>query len=119
MTQKNKDFQGRFRNKIIAFRVSPEENEILNAKVKMSGLTKQDYLIACSTDKEITVQPNSYVYKSLKNQLQVFMKRFRELSSLDDLTLDEAVILETLLLTINGLKENKKAEIKANKEARQ
>lgn len=55
----------------------------------------------------------------MKNQLQIFIKRFKELSSLDDLTLDEAVILETLLLTINGLKENKKAEIKANKEARQ
>ena len=119
MSQKNKDYQGRYRSKIIAFRVSPEENEILNAKVKMSGLTKQDYLIACSTDKKITVQPNSYVYKSLKNQLQIFIKRFKELSSLDDLTLDEAVILETLLLTINGIKENKKAEIKANKEARQ
>lgn len=52
MSQKNKDYQGRYRSKIIAFRVSPEENEILNAKVKMSGLTKQDYLIACSTDKK-------------------------------------------------------------------
>jgi len=119
MSQKNKDFQGRFRNKIIAFRVSPEENEILNAKVKMSGLTKQDYLIDCSTDKEITVQPNSYVYKSLKNQLQVFIKRFKEISSLDELSLDETIVLEVLLKTINGLKENKKAEIKANKEPRQ
>lgn len=119
MSQKNNDFQGRHRSKIIAFRISPEENIVLNTKVKLSGLTKQDYLIACSTDKDIIVKPNAYVYKSLKNQLQVFIKRFKELSSLDELTLDELIVLETFLLTINGLKENKKAEIKANKEPRQ
>ena len=61
MSAKNKDMQGRYRSKVIAFRVSPQEDEVLNAKVKLSGLTKQDYLIACSTDKEITVIPNPYL----------------------------------------------------------
>lgn len=46
MSAKNKDMQGRYRSKVIAFRVSPQEDEVLNAKVKLSGLTKQDYLIA-------------------------------------------------------------------------
>ena len=35
------DQQGRWRNKVVAFRMSPEENEVLEAKVKLSGLTKQ------------------------------------------------------------------------------
>lgn len=119
MSKKNNDSQGRFRSKVIAFRVSPEEDEIINTKVKLSGLTKQDYLIACSSDKEINVNPSPYVFKSIRNQLLLFIKRFQEISNIDELSLDEMIVLEVLLKTINGLKENKKAEIKANKEPRQ
>ena len=39
------DQQGRWRNKVVAFRMSPEEDEVLEAKVKLSGLTKQEYII--------------------------------------------------------------------------
>lgn len=53
MSQKVLDRKGRFRNKIISFRVSPEESIMLERKVKLSGLTKQDYLINSILDKEI------------------------------------------------------------------
>ena len=53
------------------------------------------------------------------NQLLQFIKRFQEISNINELSLDEMVILEVLLKTIKGLKENKKAEIKANEEPRQ
>lgn len=119
MSAKNKDMQGRYRSKVIAFRVSPQEDEVLNAKVKLSGLTKQDYLIACSTDKEIIVIPNPYLFKNLRNHLQLFTNRLLEISSLEELTLDELIVMETLIKTIHGLIENKKAKIKATKEPRQ
>ena len=60
MSQKNRDYQGRWRNKVIAFRVSPEENLLLNRKVLLSGLTKQDYLIHCMSDQSFVVQGNPY-----------------------------------------------------------
>lgn len=114
MSKKNLDQQNRFRNKVIAFRVSDEENEVLNAKVKMSGLNKQDYLIACCNDKDILVLGNPYVYKNLRNQLNVFIRRFKEISALNELTLDEIIILENMLSIIIALKENKKTQIKSN-----
>ena len=52
------DQQGRWRNKVVAFRMSPEEDEVLEAKVKLSGLTKQEYIIRRLTDREITVVGN-------------------------------------------------------------
>ena len=58
------DQQGRWRNKVVAFRMSPEEDEVLEAKVKLSGLTKQEYIIRRLTDREITVVGNPRVYKS-------------------------------------------------------
>ena len=43
MSAKCLDRQGRWRNKTVAFRVSPEEDELLETAVRLSGLTKQDY----------------------------------------------------------------------------
>ena len=65
------DQQGRWRNKVIAFRMSPEEDEVLEAKVKLSGLTKQEYIIRRLTDREITVVGNPRVYKALRDQMKL------------------------------------------------
>ena len=46
MSRKNLDQKGRVRGKIVSFRVSPEEWEMLNRKVALSGHTKQDYIIS-------------------------------------------------------------------------
>lgn len=45
MSEKNRDEHGRWRNRTIGFRVSPEEDAEINALVALSGLTKQDYII--------------------------------------------------------------------------
>ena len=43
MPKKNVDKHNRFRSLTVAFRVSPEENEQINAAVALSGLPKQEY----------------------------------------------------------------------------
>lgn len=40
MSKKNVDQKGRFRNKIISFRMSEEEAKLLERRVLLSGLTK-------------------------------------------------------------------------------
>lgn len=45
MSDKVLDRHGRWRSLTIAFRISPEENAELNERVKLSGLTKQEYII--------------------------------------------------------------------------
>lgn len=47
MSEKTLDPKGRWRSVTVGFRMSPEEVEMLNTKVYLSGLTKQDYIIAC------------------------------------------------------------------------
>ena len=70
MSVKVLDRQGRWRNKIVAFRVSPEEDEQLEIAVRLSGLTKQDYIVRRLQEKEIVVVGNPRVYKALKNELE-------------------------------------------------
>ncbi len=69
MSAKNLDQKGRLRSKIISFRMSPEENEILDRKVLLSGYTKQDYIISCILNKEIAVYGNPYVFRNLHDEL--------------------------------------------------
>lgn len=45
MSKKVLDQKGRFRNKIISFRMSPEESEMMDRKVASAGISKQDYII--------------------------------------------------------------------------
>ena len=43
MSAKNRDNKNRWRNITVGFRVSPEENELINRAVDLSGLPKQEY----------------------------------------------------------------------------
>lgn len=69
MSLKNRDEHNRWRNKTVAFRVSPEEWEQIERYVQLSGLTKQDYITRRLTHREVTVQGNPRVYKALRDNL--------------------------------------------------
>ena len=106
MSAKNLDKKSRFRCKTVAFRVSPEEWEQFETAVKLSGLTKQDYLINRISERDIVVQGNPRVYKALRDQLNNVLV---ELSRIDGL-IDgmDTELLETINLitvTLKGLKE--------------
>lgn len=69
MSKKNYDNHNRWRNKTVAFRVSAEEDLHLEALVKLTGLTKQDYIIRRLLERDVVVQGNPRVYKALRDQL--------------------------------------------------
>lgn len=49
--------------------MSPEENEQIEIAVRLSGLTKQDYITRRLLNRDIVVQGNPRVYKALRDQL--------------------------------------------------
>ena len=69
MSAKNRDKYQRWRCHTIAFRMSPEESQQLDIAVKLSGLTKQDYVCNRCLERDVVVQGNPRVYKALKEQL--------------------------------------------------
>lgn len=70
MSAKNLDRQGRWRSVTVAFRVSPEEDALIEAAVRISGCTKQDYIIKKLTDQSVVVQGNPKVYRGLKLEMR-------------------------------------------------
>lgn len=117
MTARNNDLQKRFRCYTKAFRLSPEENEVLNRLIKLSGMTKQDYIIECLINHEVVVYGNPYVYRSLKYEINHFIKAFNRIHVLDDLSLDEIEVLKYMLEIVVALKTKKETYYKNNKES--
>ena len=73
MSKKNYDNHNRWRNKTVAFRVSAEEDLQLETLVKLTGLTKQDYIIRRLLKRDVVVQGNPKVYKALRDQLSAVL----------------------------------------------
>ena len=103
MSAKNLDNHNRWRNRTVAFHVSEEENAQIDTAVKLTGLTKQDYIIARLLKFEITVQGNPRVYKAMKQELAFLCGRLSESGFLPDS--DWAARLDHLLLLLDGMKE--------------
>ena len=104
MSAKNLDKQNRFRSKTVAFRVSPEEWEHFETVVKLSGLSKQDYLINRISERDIVVKGNPRVYKALKQELAVVLAELRRIeagSSVDEELLN---VIELIAVILGGLK---------------
>ena len=57
----------------MAFRVSPEEDAQIETAVKLTGLTKQDYIIRRLLERDVVVQGNPKVYKALRDQLSAVL----------------------------------------------
>ena len=85
--------------------MSPEEDAQLETAVKLSGLTKQDYIIRKLLDKEVVVQGNPRVYKALRDQLATVLAELRRMEAG---TASDGDMLETIQLIANimdGMKE--------------
>ena len=83
MSAKNLDNHNRLRSKIVSFRMSPEEAQLLDEFVKLSGLNKQDYLINRVLQRDIIVKGNPRVYKALRNELTNLTNELQSSSQVD------------------------------------
>lgn len=104
MSAKNRDGLGRWRSVTIGFRVSPEENERINALVAMSGMTKQDYITRRVTNRDVVVMGNPKVYKALKNQMEQLCMEFKRLTDASELSPETLEVLEYLARVYDGMK---------------
>lgn len=105
MSDKNRDSHNRWRSITVGFRVSPEENEQINAAVALSGLPKQEYCYRRCMEREIIVQGNPRVYRALRLHLAAVLEELKRIEAGGGV---RAELLETIRLintTLNGMKE--------------
>ena len=105
MSLKNRDEHNRWRNKTVAFRVSPEEDKQIEAYVRLSGLTKQDYITRRLTHRDIVVQGNPRVFKALRNQLGDVLSELQRIEAGGDVNDELLDLIEMIADILGGLKE--------------
>ena len=104
MSAKNKDNKNRWRNITVGFRVSPEESEQINKAVRLSGLSKQDYITRRLLCQDVVVQGNPRVFKALRNELAAVLAELQRIeagNSVDDELLN---VIELIAIILGGLK---------------
>ena len=109
MSLKVYDGQGRWRNKTVAFRISPEEDAQLETAVALSGLTKQDYIIRRLQRRDVVVVGNPRVYKALRNQLAAILDELQRVAAGDSISADLLDSIELVAITMGGLKDEPEA----------
>ena len=105
MSLKNRDNHNRWRNKTVAFRVSPEEDAQIETFVKLSGLTKQDYITRRLICRDVVVQGNPRVYKALRDQLAAVLDELRRIEAGDSVNDELLDVIEMIAAIMDGMKE--------------
>ena len=105
MSLKNRDNHNRWRNKTVAFRVSPEEDAQIERYVQLSGLTKQDYITRRLICKDVVVQGNPRVYKALRDQFATVLDELRRIEAGDSVSDELLDVIEMIAAIMDGMKE--------------
>lgn len=103
MSEMNLNQHGRRRSVTVAFRVSPEEAQLIDAQVAMSGMTKQDYITARLLKREVTVVPSSRLQKALRKHMDAAYRELRRIRDGTDVSRELEATLEILAKTFAAL----------------
>ena len=73
--------------------------------MRLSGLTKQDYITKRLTHKDIVVQGNPRVFKALRNQLADVLSELQRIEAGGDVNDELLDLIEMIADILGGLKE--------------
>jgi hypothetical protein len=104
MNNKTKRPIKRIRNKIISFRATKEEAELLDRKVEISGLTKQDYIISSLTSPPVSIKADYRLEDKFALEIFRLAKLVKKYGRLEE---DDQEILRFLIEIYYEIKKEK------------
>lgn len=99
--------ENRKRNIIVNFRMSPEEKSLLEEKMALSGLNKQDYMIQMSLNHRVEVFGNIRVFDELKKKLEMLEEYFENVNLDCDIDENKLELLAYILEMFETVNRNK------------
>lgn len=110
MSAKNKDDKNRWRNKIVAFRMSPEEAKELDDRVKLTGArTKQDYLIESVLHQQIIAKGNPMMLVQFRKDMIRIEKELMRLEQAGDMDEELLTPIRTMLEILEAFNNKKES----------
>ena len=106
MSEKNRDDKNRWRNVTIAFRMSPEENEELNNRVRLSGFrTKQDYIIQSVLHQKVIANGNPLMLVQFRQNLQRIEQELERIEKASEMDGELLTPIRSMLEILEGFRE--------------
>lgn len=97
-----KDEKNRWRNVTVGFRMSPEEAEELNVKVRLSGLSKQDYLIKSCLEHKLHIICGRKVAREMQMHLEAILDELQRLETAEEMHEELLTPLKHILEILNA-----------------
>ena len=106
MSRKVMDCCNRWRRRTVSFRMSPEEDALLDSMVRLSGMTKQDYIIRRLLCRDVVVQGNPRVYKALRDQLAAVLDELRRIEAGQGVNEELLDTIQMITTIMKGMQED-------------
>ena len=103
-TKRKKNEKNRKRNRILNFRVSQEEYDLINKQVEISGLLKQDYFIQLLGEHQIKIIADNRVLDAISKEIFQLAKAVKKFVKLSE---EERDILLYILEIYEEIKQEK------------
>lgn len=84
--------------------MSPEEDKQIETAVRLSGLTKQDYITRRLLCQDVVVQGNPRVYKALKQELAAVLAELQRIEAGNSVDEELLNVIELIAVILGGLK---------------
>ena len=107
MSHKIRDTKNRWRNKAVAFRVSPEEADALDLRVALSGLTKQEYITRTLLEEKVSVFATVRMHKAIKRAIAPLAIELRRIRKAGDIPEHLAEQVEAISSFVGSFAEAK------------
>ena len=105
MSEKVKDEKNRWRNKTIAFRLSPEENEELEKRYRLLGYrTKQDYLIDSVLKNKVIAMGNMQMIYQFKRSIEEILSELQRIDKSEEMGEELMTPIRTILEIMEAIK---------------
>ena len=78
---------------------------MIEKKVALSGLTKQEYITRRLQEDDVIVNGNPRVYKALRNQMGEILEELKRIQAGGSVDPDLQEVIRIVAITMNGMKE--------------
>ena len=104
---RNKD-KNRKRKHLVCFRVTEEEKDLINEKVKLSGRLKQEYLIEAVLNHEVIFVGDRRVFNVMMGILKDIKVELKEIEETSEVNENDIYLLKTTIKMMENLFEKEK-----------
>ena len=109
VTPKKKNEKNRKRSVIVNYRVTPEEKQLIDERIALSGLPRAEFFIqSCMYPKVITFG-NVKTFDAIRREMKVIDEHLCQVQRADELDLQVLESLRAILEILNGFYEEEEA----------